>query len=162
MAQKSGDVARLYGPCFAAGVAVIVLPLLLGAALHRFAHCRFVLSAFMSALALSVVAAACFFNLEIAVWLSPVAVLVALAACVPLSAAAAFAVRLRANAAAAASGLVFAAMLPVIGNYCLFDALSRGGSVSWGYVGLAALATLPAVMLFLLLGVGFTRERDVA
>ena len=162
LAQKSGDVARLYGPCFAAGMAVVVLPLLVGAALHRFAHCRFVLSAFMSALALSAVAAACFFNLEVAVWLSPVAVLVALAASVPLAAAAAFSVRLRANAAAAASGGAFAAMLPVIGNYCLFDALSHGGSVSWGYVGLAALVTAPAVAFFILLGVGFSRERDAA
>ena len=65
-------------------------------------------------------------------------------------------------AAAAASGGAFAAMLPVIGNYCLFDALSHGGSVSWGYVGLAALVTAPAVAFFILLGVGFSRERDAA
>ena len=44
MAGRSGDVARLYGPCFAAGVAVIVLPLVVGAVLNRFARFRFGLS----------------------------------------------------------------------------------------------------------------------
>ena len=44
----------------------------------------------------------------------------------------------------------------------LADALSNGGSVSWLYVGLAVVATAPAVALFLLLGMGFIGDRDVA
>ena len=54
---------------------------------------------------------------------------------------------------AAAAVLVAVLLLPAVGNYCLSDALSGGGTVPWSYVGLAALATAPAVLLFLLLGV---------
>jgi len=89
-------------------------------------------------------------------------VLVALATFVLLSASAAFAVRFRANVAAAAVGLLVALSLPVVGNYYLADALSKGGSVPWSYVGLAALATASAVAFFLLLGVRFIEGRDVA
>ena len=52
--------------------------------------------------------------------------------------------------------------LPVVGNYYLADALSKGGSVPWSYVGLAALATASAVAFFLLLGIRFIEGRDVA
>ena len=162
IAGRSGDIARLYGPCFAAGVAVIVLPLVAGAALNRFARFRFGLSSFASALLVSCAAAAAFFRPTLFARLAPAFVLVALVALVPLSAAAAFAVRLRANAAAAAAGLVFAISLPAAGNYFLSNALSNGGSISWGYVALAALAAVPAVAFFLVLGAGFMSERDAA
>ena len=162
MAGRSGDVARLYGPCFAAGVAVIVLPLVVGAVLNRFARFRFGLSSFVSALAMAFAAAVAFFRPALFARLAPAFALVALVALVPLSAAAAFAVRFRANAAAAAAGVVFAVSLPAAGSYFLSDALSNGGSISWGYVALAALAAAPAVAFFLVLGSGFMAGRDAS
>ena len=68
--------------------------------------------------------------------------------------------RVKANAAASAVGLVFAALLPAVGNYYLSNALAKGGVVPWPYVGLAALAALPAVAAFLLLGGVFADGKD--
>lgn len=164
IARQSGDVARLYGPSLAQGVGVIVLPLVLAAALNRFARMRFVLSSFALAFSLSLVCAA-LSAVRDAVWilrLLPVAILLVLFSAVLLSASAAFAVRLRANAAASAAGGVFLLALPAVGNYYMSDALSNGGSVPWGYVGLAALAALPAVLLFLILGSHFINGRDIS
>ena len=80
---------------------------------------------------------------------------------VPLVASAAFAVRFKANAAASFSGLVLAFLLPAVGNYYLADALSKGGSVPWAYVGCATLAAVPAILLFLLIGIHFINGRDI-
>ena len=164
IAAAGGGLARLYGPRLAAGVGVIVLPLVLAAALNRFAGCRFVITAFRTALLLAAASAA------VALWrdaalvlrMLPVAVLIALSAAALLSAAAALAVRFRANVAASATGVVFAVFLPAAGNYYLADALSGGGAVPWGYVGLAALAAVPAILLFLLLGICFTGGRGAS
>ena len=164
VAAKSGDIARLYGPNLAEGVGVIVLPLLICAALNRFGNVRYVLSSFVLALALSVVFAALSVVRD-ATWalrLLPVASLVVLFTSVPLAASAAFAVRLKANAAASSAGLVLALLLPAVGNYYLADALSKGGAVPWTYVGCAALATLPPVLLFLFLGIHFINGRDIS
>ena len=164
IARQSGDVARLHGPNFAQGVGVIVLPLVLAAALNRFARMRFVLSFFALALALSLVCAALSIVRDAgwALRLLPVALLLVLFSAFLLSASAAFAVRLKANAAASAAGVVFLLALPAVGNYYLSDALSNGGFVSWGYVALAALAVLPAVLLFLFLGSHFINGRDIS
>ena len=164
IAARSGDIARLYGPNLAEGVGVIVLPLLAGAALNRFGNVRFVLSAFVLALSLSVVFAALSVVRDATGFLRllPVAALIVLFTSVPLAAAAAFAVRFKANAAASFVGLVLALLLPAVGNYYLADALSKGGSVPWAYVGCAALATLPAVLLFLFLGIHFINGRDIS
>jgi len=162
IAQQTGDIARIYGPCFAAGVSAVVLPLVVGAALDRFARRRFVPTAFALSFLVSAASAAWFADLALVLRLAPVAALIAVAAMVPLAAAAAFSFRFRANAAAAACGVVVALMLPAMGSYFLSDALSGGGSVSWGYVGLAALAAVPAVVFFLVLGTGFIKGRDAA
>ena len=164
IAAKSGDIARLHGPNFAEGVGVIVLPLVIGAALNRFARFRFVLSSFALALLLSVVFAGLSISRDGA-WLLrllPVAVLIGIFTVLLLSASAAFAVRLRANAAASAAGVVLLVLLPAIGNYYMADALSKGGAVPWSYVGCAALAALPAVLFFLFLGIHFINGRDVS
>ena len=164
IAAKSGDIARLHGPNFAEGVGVIVLPLVVGAALNRFARFRFVLSSFVLALLLSI-AFAGLSILRDAAWplrLLPVAALIGMFAFVLLSASAAFAVRLKANAAASAAGVVLLILLPAIGNYYMADALSKGGAVPWTYVGCAVLAALPAVLFFLLLGIHFINGRDVS
>ena len=164
VARQSGDVARLYGPNLAQGVGVIVLPLALSAALNRFARARFVLTSFALAFSLSLVCAALSIVRD-AVWalrLLPVMVLILLFTSVLLSASAAFAVRLKANAAASAAGTVFLLALPAVGNYYMSDALSNGGFVPWGYVGLAALAVLPAVLLFLFRGAHVINGRDLS
>lgn len=163
IAAVSGGLARLYGPRLAMGVGIIVLPLVVGAALNRFAGCRFVITAVFTALlcAAASAAVAVGHDARLAARMLPVVVLLVVLATVLLSAAAAFAVRFRAHAASAACGLVFAALLPAVGNYYLADALTGGGRVSWAYVGLAVLAAVPAVLLFLLLGVHFINGRDI-
>lgn len=154
LAAQTGDLARIFGPALAAGLAVILLPLILAAALNRFARCRFVLTAFVLALAFSAVFGGVSLALapQTLVRYLPVVVLIVCLMSVLLSAAAAFAVRVKANAAASAVGLVVVALLPAVGNYYLSNALAKGGVVPWSYVGLAALAALPAVVAFLLLG----------
>ncbi len=154
LAAQTGDLARIFGPALAAGLAVILLPLILAAALNRFARCRFVLTAFVLALAFSAVFGGVSLALspQALVRYLPVVVLIVFLMSVLLSAAAAFAVRVKANAAASAVGLVVVALLPAVGNYYLSNALAKGGVVPWSYVGLAALAALPAVVAFLLLG----------
>ena len=161
LAQQTGDVASVYGPALAAGVAVILLPLVVAAALNRFARFRFVLTAFALALLLALLfgGAAFAFAPRLLLPYPPVAFLVALPAMILLSAAAAFAVRFKSNAAASAVGLVFAAMIPVVGNYYLSDALSKGGSVSLFYVAGATAAAAPAILAFLLLGATFLKTR---
>lgn len=163
IAAKSGDIARLYGPNLAEGVGVIVLPFVVGAALNRFGNMRFVLSAFVIALLLSVVFAALSVVRGAAglLRLLPVATLIVLFTSVPLVAVAAFAVRFKANAAASSAGLVLILLIPAVGNYYLADALSKGGFVPWTYVGCAALAVLPAILLFLFLGIHFINGRDI-
>ena len=163
IARKTGDIARLWGPCFAAGVAVAVVPLVLGAALNRFARCRFVVSAFAGAFVLSALAAVwtAFRDARLVVRFLPVAVPVIVLTAALLTAAAAFSVRWRANAAAAAVAVTALAFFPLIGNYYLPDALANGGAVSGTYVALAALAMLPAFLLFALIGLHFVQGRDV-
>ena len=163
LAAKTGDVARMFGPCLAGGVAVLVAPLVVAAALNRFARFRYVLSAIVLAFVLSVVAAgvAAAYAGGLILRLLPVAVLISAPTLVLLAAAASFAVRLKANAAASAVGVVFALTVPAIGNYYLVDALSAGGAVSWGYVALAVAVALPAVAAFLLAGVAFINGRDI-
>ena len=163
IAARTGDIARLSGPFLAAGVAVMLAPLLLGAVLNRFARFRFVLTALVAAFSLALAAGTVSSVLDPALLprYAPVAILLLPPALVLLVVSAAFAVRFRANAAAAAAGIVAALCLPTVGNYYMSDALSRGGTVSWGYVAFAALAALPAVIAFALLGLRFIGGRDV-
>lgn len=164
IAERTADIARLWGPAYAAGIGILVGPLAAGAVLNRFARCRFVLSSFCVAAILSVAAAGFFasFDPSLALRLVPAAVLIVLLSSVYLSAAAAFSVRLKANAAAAATGVVFLLLLPAVGNYYLSNALSGGRSIPWPYVGQAALVTLPAILLFALLGVRAINRRDIS
>ena len=162
IAVKTGYNVHVYGPCVAAGIGAMALPLVAGGLLNCLARFRFVPTAFSISFAVSAAAAVWFADLALFARLAPVVALIAIAAAVPLSAAAAFSFRFRANGAAAACGMVVACMLPAMSGYYLSDALSGGGSVSWGYVGLAALATVPAVLFFLFLGIGFIKGRDAA
>ena len=163
IARQTGDIARICGPYLAAGVAAVVVPLTLGAVLNRFAGCRFVLTAMAAAFVLSLADAGTVLWLSrlSALRLVPVAVLVVALAVPLLTAAAAFSIRMRAHAAASAVGVVFLALLPAVGNYYLVNALADGGTLSWGYVGLAAALMAPAAAAFLLLGIHFINGRDI-
>ena len=163
-AERTGDIARLSGPFLAAGVAVMLLPLVIGAALNRFARFRFVPTAIATALMLALLAGGASSVLDPALLPRhlPVAALLLCPALVLLAASAAFAVRFKANAAAAAVGVVAALCIPAAGNYYMADALSKGGVVPWSYVAIAAIAALPAVVAFLVLGIRFIGGRDVS
>lgn len=162
IASQTGDIARIARFELVAATLVVVAPLVVGAVLNRFFRFRFVLSSVTLALVLSIAAAvtASVGSRGDVLRLVPAGILLILPSAVFLAAAAAFAVRLKANAAAAATGLVFALALPAVGNYYLSDALSGGGVLPWSYVAAAAAAALPAVVAFLLLGTGFAEARD--
>lgn len=160
LAAKTGDIAKMYGPSLALAVSVLVLPPVLAAALNRFLRFRFVPTATFLSLVLAAGAAAFRFSPHLAARFLPAAVLLVFPAAVFMAAAAAFAVRWPANAATALMGVLFALQLPFLGDYYLSDALSRGGTVPWSFVGLAALATLPLVAAFALLGIRLFKDRD--
>lgn len=162
IASQTGDIARIARPELVAATLIVVAPLVVGAVLNRFFRFRFVLSSVILTLVLSIAAAvtASVGSRGDVLRLVPAGILLILPSAVFLAASAAFAVRLKANAAAAATGLVFALALPAIGNYYLSDALSGGGELPWSYVAAAAAAALPAVVAFLLLGTGFAEACD--
>lgn len=164
IAAQSGDVARLWGPAFAAGVAVAVVPLVAAAGLNRFARVRFVPAAILLALLLGVLAlfGAAVVKSHLTLRLLSAAMPILVLSSVYLVASAAFAVRFSSSAAASAAGLVVAASLPIVGNYYLSDALSRGGSVGAGYLLCSLLAAAPAVGALLLLGVHFANGREIS
>ncbi len=154
IADRTGEIARVWGPCVAAGSAVIVVPLGLGAALNRLARFRFVLTAVALAAATSAVAAGWALARDARTLLPFVPAVLPLCCLTSVftAASASLALRFRANAAATLAGLVVMAFLPFAGNYYMADALSNGGRVSWAYAGLSALAALPALAAFLVLG----------
>lgn len=161
LAMKTGGLARLWGPSFALAVVVLILPILLAAALNRFARFRFTLSANLIALVLAALGTLYHFNWTLAVRFLPVALLATLPAFILLAAASAFAIRLRANAAVSATALIAAALLPALGNYCLSDALTDGGAVPLIYTLAALTAALPALAALLLLGTTLIKGRDL-
>ena len=162
IAEETAQLARVYGPCVAAGVAAMVLPLVLAAALNRFFRFRFTLTAFLLATAIAAVAGtwSAFLAGGDAMRLVPAAVLAIAPAYVLVAAATAFAVRFRANAAAALSGVALVLMLPAADNYYRAEALARGGTIPLAYVALALAAAIPAVAGFLLIGIHFSRNRE--
>ena len=164
IATRTGDIARIWGPCLAAGIGVVILPLLGSAFLNRFANFRFVLTSFLLAIILSVL-----FGCGVVVHapllvlkMLPVAILLVTFTALFLLAAAAFSTLMRANAAATCVGLVFVLLLPIVGNYYLSESLTGGGSISWGYVAGAILAVCPAAFIFLLIGIHFINRRTLS
>lgn len=163
ISEKTGSLVSIWGPSVAAGVGMMLVPLVFGALLNRFASCRFVLSSILLALSVSSVSAfvhTFMFGFGWMLRLAPVALLVVVFSLVLLSAAAAFSIRFAANASAALTGIVFAVALPFVGNYYLADALAKGGTIGWTYVGLAALSALAAIFAFLILGGMNVRRYD--
>jgi hypothetical protein len=151
----------LWGPALAAGVGTLLLPLIVAAALNRFARFRFILCAFGVATVCAATSAAVFFDAGLFSRMLAVVILIAAFSSVFLAAASAFAVRLKSGHAASATGIFFAVALPAAGNYYLPDALRNGASVPWTYVAGACAAALPAAALFILLGAYFLNGRDI-
>ena len=162
IAEETAQLARVYGPCVAAGVAAMVLPLVLAAALNRFFRFRFTLTAFLLATAIAAAAGAwsAFLAGGDAIRLLPAVVLATAPSYALAAAAAAFAMRFRANAAAALSGVALALILPAADNYYRAEALARGGTIPPAYVAFALAAAIPAVAGFLLIGIHFSRNRE--
>ena len=155
-------------------VAVILVPFAAAAFLNRFFAFRFALSACITQLIVALggsfanlaVASAVFGEKSQALFclasrmipaglllLSPIIVFAAFAL--------ALAVRFKDNAVSLASLVLFAAALPLLGNYYLSHALSKGGAIAYSYVGLAHLAALPFAAAFLMAGAAFMKRRDV-
>jgi ABC-type transport system involved in multi-copper enzyme maturation permease subunit len=162
IASSKGDVARLWGPSFSIGMAVMTLPLVAGALLNRFFGFRFVPTAFALALMTALCGAAYRMDVAMMQRLLPVQFLILTLSAVYLFASAAFAVRFRSNVAVSSVFAVVAASIPFIGNYYLSDALSDGGAVPWTYAAVAAAALLPAVAAFAVLASVLFNERDIA
>lgn len=162
IAEETGTLARVWGPSVAVGAAVLLVPLVLGALLNRFGRFRFVLTALGSAFVLSLlsfIAFSCWLGWGDALRLLTAFGLLVDFALLLLSAAAAFSIRFEASAATSLAGLLLAILLPFVGNYYLAESLSNGGVIPSGYALSAALAILPAVAAFLILGVKWTNER---
>ena len=152
VAAEKGDVATMWGPSLAAAVSVVIFPLALAAILNRFFSVRFALAVARTMPVCAFASVAYRFDPSLVSRYLPAYVALAIPPVVFTAASAAAAMRLRGNLAFAAVLALFAASLPAIGNYCLSNALSRGGTVSWGYAGLCAVAAVPPTVLFLVLG----------
>jgi hypothetical protein len=161
IAAARGGMARLWGPSFACAMSAIVLPLVFGAVLNRFLRFRFVLSANLLVLTFAFIGSIYRFDGHLAARLLPVLALASAPACAVLAASAAFSVRFRGNVATASSAVVAALLLPILGNYCLSDALAYGGILPTGYVLAAFVAFSPVVAAFVLAGVHFINVQDV-
>ena len=162
IAAKTGDIAVLYRPSLAVAVAAIVLPPVVGALLNRFGRFRFALTATVTALVTASLGICFRFDATLAARFLPVALALVFPGLVFIAAAGAFAVRFRDNASASLAGLLFAVSLPALGSYYLSDALSKGAPAPWGFISLAAAASLPFVAGFALLGVHLFKGRDIA
>ena len=161
LAQRTGDIPRLWGPSYAFGVAAVVAPYVVGAVLNRAFRIRFAMSAFLTSLAVAL--ASVFYRPDAAslLRLLPAIVLLLMPPAVFTMAAAAASVRLKANGAGAVCALLVALFLPFAGNYSLSEALSKGGTIPWGYVAVAALAALPAFLLAAAAGLRLIKEQDI-
>jgi len=156
------DVARLWGPSLAFALSAVIVPICLAAALNRFLRFRFLLTASLLSLVTALVGVGYRPDVALVARMLPAAVLFALPPVALLAAAAAFAVRYRTNVAASLTALAALVLVPALGNYCLSDALARGGVVPTGYFWLAALAIIPVVAGFLALGVNLINGKDAA
>lgn len=160
IAGENGDIARLWAPSFAIGIAAMLLPLVVSAILNRFCRFRFVLTVFVLAFVFVLGGVGYRLSFPLALRLLSVMLLIIPLSVVMMSAAAAVSC-FGIGVAASSVGVLFLAMLPIIGNYYLPEALARGGCVDLRYVVMALMASLPAVAAFLILGVVFFNGRDI-
>lgn len=161
IAAVTHEIARVWGPSVAVALAAILFPLVAAAALNRFFAFRFTLSANALVVLVALVGLVYRFNPGWTLRLLPVIAVAASPAFVLAVAAAAFAVRFRSPTASALTALTAAAILPILGNHCLSEALAAGGSVSLGYVVLALGSSAAAVAGFVSLGLHLFENHDL-
>lgn len=162
LAEATGDLPRLWGPCYALGVAAVIAPVVTAAVLNRFWRFRFCLSAFVLTVAIAVGSSGYRFDVALARRLVAVWVPLAAVPAVVLAAAAAAAVRFRANVATGFVSVFILLALPFVGNHCLADALSKGGTVGWTYALAATVVAALAAGSLLFVGMSFVNARDVS
>jgi ABC-type transport system involved in multi-copper enzyme maturation permease subunit len=155
IAAKIGDVAGMWGGTVAVICTVVVLPMLVAALLNRFGSFRFVLTSFLLTCIFAVSGMFVSFDASLFLRYLPALVLLSMPVIAFSFISCAFAARWKDNRASTACGILFLLSIPVLGNYCLSEALSRGGCISWGYVLLAAVAMLPVVAFFFIFGLCF-------
>ena len=161
--RTTGSIATVWGPCVASGTAIVLLPLVIGALVNRFRRGRFVLTAIKTALVLACLSAVVFsvrISPDSVVRLFPAGILIVAALFFALFVAAATSSRFAANTAATITAFVVLAALPFIGNYYLANALSRGGTIGFGYLFAALAALLPAYAAVLIIGAALCKERE--
>ena len=162
VARETNDIPMLFGPSAALATAAILAPLAVAALLNYGGRFRFTLTATaLLALAANLVQFV-FFDGGLYARMLPLALLIACPAVVVLAAAAACAVKWRANVATAVAGTLCALMLPVFGNYYLPGALARGGSLPVSYLLLAGAVSVPLALAFALAGALLFESREVA
>lgn len=122
VAAGTGDIAKIWGPSLAVALCPIVLPFVLGAVLNRFFAFRFVLSANVLALILSILGL--FYRPDFALAADHLWSLVGAVLPVPvwLFASAAFASRFKANAAFTFAALVVVLQLPFLKGWAILPA----------------------------------------
>lgn len=160
LAARDGGLVRPWGPSLAIGVAVLILPIAAAAAANRFAGRRFTLTAMVLTVALAVVGAGVRARADLVVRYLPVMALAAVPVVLLTVAASILAFRHRVNVAATGTGLVALALVPALGNYCVAEALTDGGSLPLRYVLSALVAAVPALGALIALGslMSFPRE----
>lgn len=161
IAISRGDIARVWGPSFAFAFSPVFLCVVIGAVLNRFARFRFVLTASMLALVLSLCGTFYRFDASLVARYAPAFALASVPSLVLLSFSGALALRFKSNVALSVLAVLLAAMLPIVGAYSLSDVLADGGRIPILYLALAVLAASPAVAAALLLGVHFINGRDL-
>lgn len=161
VAETTGGIAKMWGPSLSLAIAAIVAPQILGALVDRFLGWRFVPAATLFALAISF--AGVFYRPDFGeiARLAPGFAVLLFPPCAFVLVATAAAFRWKANAAAGVSALVFALWLPLLGNYCLSDSLSGGGTISWKYTAASFAAMVPLAAAAAMAGIRSLETRDI-
>lgn len=150
MAAHSGDVARLYGPSFLLGIALILFPAIFAAFLNRFARFRFCLTAFIFTIIASLGTLVFRFDSALVKEVVALDVLSACPAFIVASAASAFAARFRFNVASLLTVLTIMLLCPIMINYTQASSPLT-----------ALIAAMTIMLAFLIGGAEAFKERDL-
>ncbi len=161
-AAANGDIAKMWGPSLALQVATLVVPLVLAAALNRFASWRFVRSAAFLMLISALISVFYRFDGALALRHFGAALLLAPPAIFFAAAALAASVRLSQGAATAAIFALIAVSLPALGAHYLPGALEKGGSIAPSYILIAFAAALALAAAALALAKFLFDARDIS
>lgn len=155
-----GAVARVWGPSLALGVAAIVVPVVAGGALNRFFGFRYVRSAMIMMLAISL--GGVFYRFDARTAASQLCVALALVppAMFFMALSGAFAVRIAANGAAAFAFAAAVLALPAFGTHYLADAVAKGAPPPWAFVGFTYAAAAPLIAAAVVAGMHLFSNMD--